>query len=154
MARGASIGSLMDRSSRRGLWLAGVGAAVQLAGFSWDAALHERDSRLAEREAFFSIANPGHALAALGLALTLCGVLWALYAWGAGRVRPPAPSAGQGMAALVLITLLVGTGGYGLATGSLEHGHGHAHEGALAADGHDHGQGGSASAAAVTGPVA
>jgi len=142
----------MDRSSRRRLWVAGVGAAVQLAGFAWDAVLHERDPRLAEREAFISIANPGHALVALGLALTLCGVVWALYAWAAGRVRPPALTAGQGMAALVLIALLVGTGGYGLATGGLDQGH--AHDGTLAADGHDHGQEGSASAAAVTGPVA
>jgi hypothetical protein len=142
----------MHELSRRGLWAAGVGCACQLVGFSWDAVLHKLDPDLAARESVFSVANPSHALVALGLGLTALGVAWALYFWGLERAWPLPLSAGQALGALVLVSLLVGTGAIALSTGGLTQSH--SHDATLAEAGHDHTRDqGSASAAAVTGPV-
>src|SRR3712207_2901165 len=115
----------MNDLSRRGLWAAGAGSACQLAGFSWDAVLHKLDPELAARESVFSIANPSHALVVVGLGLTVLGVAWALYFWGAERLRALPGSTGQAVAALVLVSLLAGTGGVALSTGGLTRSHDH-----------------------------
>ena len=52
-----------------------AGTVAQLVGFGVDARLHDRDPGLAARESVFSLANPGHALVAAGLALALTGAI-------------------------------------------------------------------------------
>ena len=56
----------MSRGSSFGLWLASVGAGLQLVGLSWDAVQHHLDPDLAAREGAFSSANPSHLMVAAG----------------------------------------------------------------------------------------
>jgi hypothetical protein len=51
------------------------GVVVQLAGLSLDGALHARDTDLAAREGAFALGNPGHLLFAVGLTLSVLGLI-------------------------------------------------------------------------------
>lgn len=55
------------RSARVGVRAALLGAALQVAGFGWDAYMHHQDPRLAASEGVFTFTNPSHLLISLGL---------------------------------------------------------------------------------------
>ncbi len=64
-----------------GLWLAALGAALQLAGLSWDVLTHRLDVGPAGHEDVLTLANPSHALFVGGLALTVAGIATELAVW-------------------------------------------------------------------------
>ena len=75
-------------------WLTLSGTVALLVGLSWDLVLHRLDGSLAAREGILTLANPGHALVAAGLGLTVVGsVLFLLDRVRAGDGR----SAGRQM---------------------------------------------------------
>jgi hypothetical protein len=131
------------------------GMTVLLAGLLWDALLHADDPGLAAREGLFTLSNPGHLLLAVGIALSLVGLLAAGDAalslragrtWGAGGAR----RAAVGVAALVVVAAAV-TGTWAGRAGHAEHGDGHL----TAADsGHGHSDAASEPAAAGAAPAA
>jgi len=128
---------------RFGIVLAGV--VLQLAGLAVDAWLHARDATLAAREGVFTLSNPGHALFAVGLALTVLGVSLMLVARvaesRAARVDGERDTA-RGRRAVVLpavgVLVAVALAGGALRLGTLDAGHEHtdaAHDHGAA---HDH----------------
>lgn len=56
-----------------------LGVVGLLSGLALDAYLHARDPGLAHREGIFTLANPGHVLLGLGIALVVVGVFGAAY---------------------------------------------------------------------------
>ena len=54
-------------------WLTLGGTVALLVGLGWDVALHHLDPALVAREGILTLANPGHALVAAGLSLTVAG---------------------------------------------------------------------------------
>jgi len=114
-----------------------AGVAAMLAGLATDAYLHARDETLAAREGIFTLGNPGHALLALGVAMTCGGIIVALYvAWGMAGARgvlgsrwlrlATAQAAGLAAVVAVLFSLSIS-----------EAGHDHAGEHAAAPGTHD-----------------
>lgn len=59
---------------RHSMVLIVTGVAGQLIGFALDSVLHSRDATLASREGVLTLSNPGHALFAVSLALTVSGL--------------------------------------------------------------------------------
>lgn len=125
------------------------GMVLLLAGLSWDALLHAADPGLAGREGLFTASNPGHVLLALGIAVTLVGLLSAGDAalavqaggrWGQGGLR----RAAAGVSVLVVAATAF--------TGVWAARAGHGHEGAAA--GHDDGHGHEGTAAPAAAPAA
>jgi len=114
-----------------------------LAGLSWDALLHAADPGLAGREGLFTASNPGHVLLALGIAVTLLGLLSAGDAaltlqaggrWGQGGLRR-----GAAAASVLVVAATALTGVWAARAG-----HSHGAEGEAAAahqDGHEHEEG-------------
>ncbi|HVF74628.1 MAG TPA: hypothetical protein VM938_06230 [Acidimicrobiales bacterium] len=145
------------------------GMALLLVGLSWDALLHAADPGLAGREGLFTASNPGHVLLALGIAVTLVGLLSAGDAalavqaggsWGRGGLRRVA----AGVSVLVVgATAFTGVwaarAGHDGGHETAAHDNGHGHEPAAVpvavtppapaahADGHGHGAAGNASGA-------
>src|SRR5262245_44172156 len=74
----------LNWASRTAPWVTLSGTLDMLLGFGLDALLHRLDPTLAAREGIFTLANPGHALFAAGLALVVAsGVLFLLGQLGA-----------------------------------------------------------------------
>ena len=67
------------RRSAAFLGLGAAGVVILLAGLSLDAWLHARDPALAAREGVFTLANPGHALMALGTVTVVLGIAGAAF---------------------------------------------------------------------------
>ena len=108
-----------------GVAVAGLGAAMQVAGLAVDAVLHAADPSLSAREGVFSLSNVGHALLLAGICLVVFGAALALagpslYREGAGRRRRVA----QVGAPIALAAALVAATALG-ATSSLADGDDH-----------------------------
>jgi hypothetical protein len=56
-----------------------LGVACLILGLGWDSHLHAQDPTLAGREGIFTLANPGHVLIGVGIALADAGLVGAAY---------------------------------------------------------------------------
>ena len=98
---------------------------VLVGGLAWDVVLHARDPGLAASEGVFTLSNPGHLLAGIGIALVAVGLAGALaiLVLEARGARPRSAPARLGVAGAALALALVagGTGVWAAGAGSVHH---------------------------------
>jgi hypothetical protein len=132
--------TMSARLTRSGPWVTVLGVVVLLLGLTIDAALHRRDPGLAARESLGSLANPGHALLGLGIALVVVGSGVFLLGRLVGPGRSLAARGVLGLSLAGLLGLSTISLGAVAAAGRAEAG-GHAH-GPTAGGAHAHEAGG------------
>jgi len=144
---GALSWSLASRLLRTVL-VGAAGLVLLLVGLAWDAVLHARDPGLAAEEGVFTLSNPGHLLAGIGIALVAVGLAGALaiLVLEARGIRPRSTPARLGVAGAALALALVagGTGVWAAGAG------GHDHDPAAAGDPASHVHGGATATATGT----
>lgn len=127
-------------------WVTLAGAFMTLSGISRDARMHAADPTLASREGIFTLANPAHALFAIGIALVVAGTLMFLTGLAARRGRLLVRVlSGATAGLLVLMSLNV------FAVAARGQGpDGHSHMQSAGSGGGSHSHGGSTSASMAT----
>jgi hypothetical protein len=106
---------MAERVKQAGMWLNIVGTIALLVGLAGDAALHQLDPTLAGREGLLLGANPGHALAAGGVALVVLGAALALLGQARTAARPAVRALWGGVAGGLM---LLATAALAMAAGS------------------------------------
>src|SRR5215213_1160871 len=125
---GALSWSLASRLLRTVL-VGAAGLVLLLVGLAWDAVLHARDPGLAAEEGVFTLSNPGHLLAGIGIALVAVGLVGALAilvldARGSRlRSRPVRLGLGAAIAVLALVAGATGVWAAGAAGAAGHHDH-------------------------------
>jgi hypothetical protein len=95
----------MTTMARLGLWVLFLGNLTLLAGLRLDARLHVLDPGLAAREEVFTMSNPGHALAGVGMALVVGATALLLLSTVRRRALLGTTAAVVGTLLLVLLSL-------------------------------------------------
>ncbi len=91
-------------------WVSSLGVVVMLGGLGLDAQLHAETPDLAAHEGIFTLSNPGHALLAAGIALSVAGtVLFLLQKASTMNRRSRAGQFTYSTAALFIVALALTT---------------------------------------------
>jgi hypothetical protein len=116
----------MSRLARSAPWMTAVGAIAQILGLAWDARLHRLHPDLGSHEGIFTLANPGHALIAAGMALAVAGTVLFLWERGSGMAAGPRWRRAAGpTSAIAVVALAIAAFGSAAAT-EAQHQHTHA----------------------------